>query len=300
LKAARLSDLGQGLVMVEFLSPEITEAHFEAISHGLQRAARGLLLTCAGPDFALGARLDTLAENIEREEWEELDKRGRFYQQVNLSLRRSAVPVVAALRGHVLGAGCEIALHCHSLVVTPDTRMGLVESRAGLLPAAGGTQEMTRRARTACQLMGFLSNLVRGRLAADASQGAELGYLDSSRDSICEDPIQLMPAARARLRELISQPRTIPAGEVEVLCGYAELCDQLESWGLSAYDLELGRAIAGVMCAGRQPGSRVSLEKLLDLERQTLRDLVARPRTQARIRHLLKAGLLAERRDKSS
>ncbi len=286
--------------MVEFLSPEITEEHFEALEQGQHQARQGLLLTCQGPDFALGASLDTLAGNIERQEWDELERRGRRYQQINLSLRRSAVPVVAALRGHVLGAGCEIALHCHSLVVTPEARMGLVESRAGLLPAAGGTQEMTRRAETPGRLMKFLSNLVRGRLAADAGEGAELGYLDPSRDRICQDPTQLLPAARARLCELGSQPRPIPAGDVEVLCGYAELCAQLKGWGLSAYDLELGRAIAGVMCAGQQPGSRVSLEKLLDLERQTLRDLVVRPRTQARIRHLLKAGLLAERRDRSS
>jgi len=300
LSSSRLSDLGKGLVHLEFLSPEMEESHFEALALALQQASQGVLLTCSGPDFALGASLGTLAGNIERGEWAELDRRGRYYQQVNLSLRRSPVPVVAALRGYVLGAGCEIALHCHSLVVAADTRMGLVETRAGLLPAAGGTQEMTRRARTPAQLLHFFSLLTRGRLATDASDGLALGYLDPDRDRICEDPTRLFTQALERLRQLRAHHQPCVTSEVEVLCGLSELCAHLEEWDLSAYDRQLARTLAGVMCAGQEAGSRVSLERLLDLERQALRNLAGQARTQARIRHLRAAGLVADRRERSS
>jgi len=298
--ACGLSDLGEGLILAEFLGPEIREAHFDALSFALERASQGLLLSCSGPDFSLGASLETLAGNIEKAEWAELDRRGRWFQQVNLRLRRSSVPVVAALRGYVLGAGCEIALHCHSLVAAPDTRMGLVETRAGLLPAAGGTQEMARRARTAAELMRFFSLLARGRLAADAREGLALGYLDASRDQVCEDPAQLLPQAHEKLRQMGSQHQPCQDNEVEVLCSFSELCSCVQEWGLNAYDGELARTIAGVLCAGQLPGSRVSLERLLDLERQAFRGLASQPRTQARIRHLRKAGLVAERRERSS
>lgn len=297
---SRLSDLGQGLVHLEFLCPEIQESHFEALSLALQQASEGVLLTCSGPDFALGASLETLAGNIQRQEWAELDRRGRHYQQVNLSLRRSPVPVVAALRGYVLGAGCEIALHCHSLVVAPDTRMGLVETRAGLLPAAGGTQEMTRRAETPARLLEFFRLLATGRLAADAREGLALGYLDPNRDLLCQDPAQLLPRALDRLRQLRPHHRPDPTTDVEVLCSHSQLCAELERWNLNLYDQQSGRTIAEVMCAGQEPGSRVSLDRLLELERQALRTLASKPRTLARIRHLLKAGLVSERRDKSS
>lgn len=288
------------MVLAEFLSPEIQETHFEALSRALRQASRGLLLTCTGPDFALGASLNTLAGNIEREEWAELDRRGCRYQQINLSLRRSPVPVVAALRGYVLGAGCEIALHCHSLVAAADTRLGLVETRAGLLPAAGGTQEMTRRADTPAQLVRFFSLLARGRLAADAREGLALGYLDSSRDRLCDDPSLLLPQALERLHQLGRHHQPCQATEVQVLCSFSELCAELEKWDLSAYDRQLARTVAGVMCAGQEPGSRVSLERLLDLEREALLRLAGQARTRARIRHLRQAGLVAERRDQSA
>lgn len=286
--------------MVELLDPEIQESHFEAISLALQQARAGLLLSCTGPDFALGASLTTLAGNIDREEWSELDRRGGIYQQVNLSLRRSPVPVVAALRGHVLGAGCELALHCHGLVADANTRMGLVETRAGLLPAAGGIQEMVRRADTPARLIQSFWVLARGRLAGDAREAFSLGYLDPERDQVCDDPSRLQPQAIERLRQLQASHRPCRTTEVEILCGYEELCSHLEEGNLNAYDRELGRTIAAVMCAGQAPGSRVRLQGILDLERQAFRKLAAQPRTRARIRHLLAAGLLAERRDRSS
>ena len=55
-------------------------------------------------------------------------------------------PVIAAINGHALGAGCEIALCCDFRVMVEDgrSRIGLSEATLGILPGAGGTQRLPR------------------------------------------------------------------------------------------------------------------------------------------------------------
>ncbi|HET7580053.1 MAG TPA: enoyl-CoA hydratase/isomerase family protein [Bacillales bacterium] len=52
-------------------------------------------------------------------------------------------PVVAAINGHALGGGCELAMACDFRIMSKG-RIGLTEVSLGLIPGAGGTQRMTR------------------------------------------------------------------------------------------------------------------------------------------------------------
>jgi 3-hydroxyacyl-CoA dehydrogenase len=60
------------------------------------------------------------------------------------ALETAGKPVVAALAGHALGGGLELAMGCHYRVALQDATLGLPEVKLGLLPGAGGTQRLPR------------------------------------------------------------------------------------------------------------------------------------------------------------
>lgn len=54
------------------------------------------------------------------------------------------VPVIAAVDGAALGGGFELALSCDFIVCSSNSIFGLVETRLGIIPGAGGTQRLAR------------------------------------------------------------------------------------------------------------------------------------------------------------
>ena len=56
----------------------------------------------------------------------------------------SKKPLVAAVHGWALGAGCEMSLYCDVRIAAEDARFGLPEVTLGYMPSAGGTQTLPR------------------------------------------------------------------------------------------------------------------------------------------------------------
>ena len=130
---------------------------------------RAIVISGSGDrGFCVGADLTEFgtapSQAVAREVRWERDLWGLF-----LSVRK---PMVAALHGHVIGSGVEIACLCDIRIATDDTVFRMPETALGMVPAAGGTQTLPRvlgRGRA-------LELLLTGS-PADADRALEIGLI---------------------------------------------------------------------------------------------------------------------------
>jgi len=94
---------------------------------------------CAGADLALMRSIFDSPEGRER-----MIALTRRMQEVFARLEALPKVTLAEIGGAAMGGGFELALACDLRIVSQSARVGLPEARLGLLPAAGGTQRMTR------------------------------------------------------------------------------------------------------------------------------------------------------------
>ncbi|XP_055815208.1 peroxisomal fatty acid beta-oxidation multifunctional protein MFP2-like isoform X2 [Solanum dulcamara] len=86
----------------------------------------------------------------------------------------SKKPLVAAIDGHALGGGLEIAMCCHARISTTNAKLGLPELHLGIIPGFGGTQRLPRLVGLAKSLeMMLTAKTVKGDEALD------LGLVDA-------------------------------------------------------------------------------------------------------------------------
>jgi enoyl-CoA hydratase/carnithine racemase len=110
---------------------------------------RCLVVRGAGPSFSAGfdlaeAMTGTLAQFVARTPDAETVELGLTVAGVFEFIPQLPCPSVAAVRGHAYGAGLQLALACDFRIFAADARVGLTESRFGLLPDMGATFRLPR------------------------------------------------------------------------------------------------------------------------------------------------------------
>ncbi len=268
-------------------------------------AARvALVLTGRGPHFSAGYDLKRLASLIERGDLVGIDAEMKLCQDTFQALRRARVPVVAAVHGFTLGAGCECALHTAAVVAAPETVFGLPELSVGLLPCGGGIKETLRRCLERdpdplAAARAALRTLALPPPAANAHEALRDGRLRPPADAVCRNPDRLLHEAARRARHLAAAsgypPPPLDQLPVTGAPGLAHLRQDIAAahseGALTDYDAHIAERIARVLCGGEDtaPGP-ASEQRLLDTERAAFLELCPDPRTLARIRHLLETG----------
>ncbi|MBV9819917.1 MAG: enoyl-CoA hydratase/isomerase family protein [Solirubrobacterales bacterium] len=121
---------------------------------------------------------------------------------------RCPQPVIAKLRGYVLGVGLEIALACDFRVAADDVELGLPEIRLGMIPGSGGSQRVARMIG-----LGRAKNMImRGRRIA-AAEALDVGLLsevhpvdalDDAVDALIEELTALSPLALTMCKRVLN------------------------------------------------------------------------------------------------
>ena len=98
-----------------------------------------VIVVTGGPDvFAAGADVALLAGKGPK------DIKALDFASYWRPVAECPKPVIAAVSGYALGAGCELALMCDIIIADPTAKFGQPESRLGIMPGAGGTQRLVR------------------------------------------------------------------------------------------------------------------------------------------------------------
>ena len=308
---ASLVDLGDGVLCVEFHSKmnAIGADTVQMLQAGVREAAKNFTALVVGNDglhFSAGANLMLVLIEAQDENWEELDLMVRAFQGATMALRYADVPVIVAPAGLALGGGCEIALHGDRVQAAAETYIGLVEVGVGVIPAGGGTKEMTARAadsvapgadlmppiQKAFETIGF------AKTSTSGPDAMRLGYLRSA-DAITMNRDRLIADAKAHARQRVADgyQRPVPRGAIPV--GGDTVLAPLKlgihlAWRaarISDHDALIGRKLATIMAGGEVPHpTTVSEQHLLDLEREAFLSLLGEPKTRARIQHTLTTG----------
>jgi 3-hydroxyacyl-CoA dehydrogenase len=318
---ASLVDLSDGVGCIEFHSKmnALGGDIISLIQQTLKPGGPGdsfdaFVITNDAPNFSVGANLMLLLMSVQEEEWDDVDLAIRQFQGMTQAIKFSPKPLVIAPFGLTLGGGCEVSLHAAARQPHAELYMGLVEVGVGLLPGGGGCKEMLLRAVDAAtsirpdargesvELMEAMKKafeiIATAKVSTSAPEARGLNFLSSS-DRITMNRERVLSDAKARALELARagyEPpvmRTdIPAPGENILAALKMGVHLMYQGGyISDHEKKLGTKIAEVLCGGNvTPGTPVSEQYLLDLEREAFKSLCGEKKTQERIQFTLKTG----------
>jgi 3-hydroxyacyl-CoA dehydrogenase len=324
---ASLVDVGDGVACIEFhskmnaLGGDIVQLITQTLgvpgrpdSAALGANFDAFVITNDAQNFSVGANVMLLLMAIQDDDWDEIDMAIRGFQGMTQAIKFSPKPVVVAPFGMTLGGGCEISLHAAVRQPHAELYMGLVEVGVGLLPGGGGCKEMMLRAIDSAEavrpggrgesvemveaMKRAFETIAMAKVSMSAEEARGLGFL-SEGDQVTMNRERVLADAKQRALDLARAgykppvPRTDIPAPGESMLATLKLGVHLMRQGeyISDHEVKIGNKVAEVLCGGSiTPGTPVSEQYLLDLEREAFKSLCGERKTQERIQYTLKTG----------
>lgn len=124
------------------------------VAETLDPGVRVVILDAEGEDFSAGLHLDLFREDglegepslikVARESEEAIAALIPEFQRAFTSWRETNAVVIAAVQGHAIGAGFQLALGADLRVVSDDVKFAMREVSLGLIPDLGGTSPLVQ------------------------------------------------------------------------------------------------------------------------------------------------------------
>lgn len=309
---ASLIDMGDGIALLEFHSQsnaiglDIMQMINFAVDE-VEKNYKGLVIGNQGKNFCVGANLGMILMEAQDDNIFELDFVVRTFQNAMMKIKYSSKPVVAAPFQMTLGGGAEVCLPAAHIQASMETYIGLVEAGVGLIPGGGGNVGLYLK-----HLKGLpngvqvdyqniankvFESIAMAKVSTSADEARENNFLDFA-DGISVNADHLLYDAKQAALSLYDNGYQAPKHEkfpVVGETGYATLLLGAEGMRLSGFisdhDMKLAKKLAYVLAGGKLPyGTLVDEQYLLDLEREAFLSLVAEPKSQARMQHMLVKG----------
>jgi 3-hydroxyacyl-CoA dehydrogenase len=319
---ASVVDLGDGVAAIELhskmnaLGDDIVNLITQTLkpSSEIVNNFEAFVITGDSTNFSVGANLMQLLLGIQEEEWDEVEMAVRAFQNMTQAIKFCSRPVVVAPYGMCLGGGVEISLHGAARQLHAELYMGLVEAGVGLIPGGGGCKEMTIRSveagtsiRPDARGEGVeiyeavkknFETIAMAKVSTSAAEARGFGFLKPA-DVITMNRERLLTDAKEKARAIADAGYSAPVPRTDIAAPGVNALATLklavwtmhEAQYISDHDAKVANWVAYALCGGKvTPGTLVSEQYLLDLEREAFLSLCGEKKTQERIAFTLKTG----------
>jgi 3-hydroxyacyl-CoA dehydrogenase len=244
-----------------------------------------IVLTSEAKNFSFGFDLTFFERSISESNWQAIDDALIALQ--NLTLRLGSIRSVAAVFGHCLGAGTELAIGCTKVCSHPESTIGLPEAKVGLIPGGAGTALLAQRSQSAGskRIVDVCMAISAGFVSANAEHAKSVGILRET-DVTSFHPDQLIQTAKSLALQAIPSDLPVwlqPLGPLTGMIDTAKEAVKVKE-GLSSQDELIADKVKHVFT------KPTSFDSALVEERIAFLTLCKSGLTMARIRHMLENG----------
>jgi 3-hydroxyacyl-CoA dehydrogenase len=306
---ASLIDIGDGVACLEVHTKMNTiDADVISMLHdSVEEAEKNFEAMVIGNDgehFGAGANIMLIFMAAQQKAWDQIEPMISSLQYGLQRVRYSKVPVVTAPFQFTFGGGCEIAMSGDATQAHAETYMGLVEVGVGLIPAGGGCMRMVERWTEeeskvdGVDLLPFIGaaslNLATAKVATGAEEAKRYRFLRPT-DGITLNRDLLLHDAKERALGLARAGYRPHRPKVYRAAGFdaketimMRVHGMVEGGYASEHDALIASKLANVLCGGDvRPGTELTEDDYLSLEREAFLSLCGEEKTQARIQHML-------------